>query len=303
MRTEAPITLAAIAERAGRLGFRERDRADLLSAAPDLLSDPDRRAMIAERAELLRAGIGRLAVDGPDPWSALSDPDDDGLLPLLGLLVVAPDVVGYQRGRGVIESQAWRNLSDLGQQVWVHRLVYGRFGLHNHGWLRIAWAGGFAWLGRLQFNLQHLPESDEWVLSTHIPRRGTGAGDPGALSPDAVRESFALAADFYATHFEDVPTSDFWCRSWLLAPELADALPGSNIAAFQRLWLLDDELGDGDDDAVYFTFARRRPWKPDDLPRDSRLEHAVTARLARGEHWPVRSGRIAHAPVRADQPR
>ena len=52
MRTEAPITLAAIAERAGRLGFRERDRADLLSAAPDLLSDPDRRAMIAERAEL-----------------------------------------------------------------------------------------------------------------------------------------------------------------------------------------------------------------------------------------------------------
>lgn len=296
MGTNAPITLGEITERARRLGFGEPDLVDLRLAGPELLADANRRTAILECADRLRAGIGRLTADGPDPWASMPD-RADGLVPMVSLLVAAPEVVDYQCGRGVSEGQAWRNLSDLGQQVWVHRLAYGRFGLHTHGWLRIVWAGGFAWLGRLQFNLQQLQSSAEWVLSTHIPRRGAGDDDPGPLSPDAVQESFVRAADFYAGHFPDVPTSDFQCRSWLLAPELADALPGSNIAAFQQLWLLDEEIGDGDNDAVYFTFARQPPCELGALPRTSRLERAVVDRLAGGAHWPLRTGRIRQADV------
>ncbi len=302
MRTDAGIGEAAVIERAGRLGFSEQDLLDLRVAAADLAADADRRAELAGCVERLRAGIGRLAVDGPDPWAGGTERREDGRLPLLALLVVAPEVVAHQVGRGVPEEQAWVNLSDLGQQVWVHRLVYGRFGLHNQDWLRVVWAGAFAWLGRLQFNLQRLP-GDEWVLSTHIPRRGSDRGSrSGALSPDAVDQSFARAVRFYAAHFPDLPTTAFWCHSWLLAPELAATLPGTNIAAFQQRWELDDRADDGDDDAVYFTFARQPPYELHRLPRTTRLERAVASRLEHGGHWPLRRGRIAQAAFAGGRP-
>lgn len=290
------IDLRRVTADADRLGFSEQDLPGVEQMAADLLGDADQSAELADRAELLRAGIGRFAVDGPDPWAGLPDGPDDGMLPMLALLVTAPDVVAYQLGRGVPEAQAWRNLSDLGQQVRVHRLAYGRFGLHNQGWLRTVWAGGFAWLGRLQFNVQPLP-GGEWVLSTHIPRRDSdGARRSGALSPDAVEDSFEQAARFYAAYFPDLPATHFWCHSWLLAPELAAALPGSNMAAFQQRWILDDQAEQGDDDAVYFTFAQRAPYQLRRLPRTTRLERAVVSRMEQGEHWTLRSGRIPRAP-------
>lgn len=290
MPSDPPLDPVAVLTRAGRLGFHQQDLMDLRALLDDgLPADSTRLEGCVER---LRAGIGRLAVDGPDPWAELPDGPDQGLVPMLALLAVAPEVVGYQIGRGVEEGQAWRNLADLGQQVWVHRLTYGRFGLHNQGWLRMVWAGGFAWLGRLQFNLQRLKDG-EWVLSTHIPRRGADGPDSDRLRAVAVDESLARAVRFYAEHFPDLPTTDFWCRSWLLAPELAAALPGSNIAAFQRRWLLDDHIGDGDNDAVYFTFAEQAPYDLRRLPRTTRLEWAVASRLERGGHWPLRRGRIA----------
>jgi hypothetical protein len=288
--------VARLVERATRLGFRAEDLADLQRAAPALLADPAVRAALGERTDRLRAGIGELTVSGDDPWAGLPDGPDDGLLPMLSLLASADDVVAYQVARGVSEGDAWRNLSDLGQQVGAHRLTYGRFGLHTHGWLRRPWAGGFAWLGRLQFNLEHLRRTDEWVLSTHIPRRSSDDGPhSGALAPPSVDDSFARAVPYFARHFPDYPTSDFWCFSWLLAPELAEALPGSNIAAFQRRWTLDEQVDDGDEDAVFFTFSRRPPVDLDALPRTTSLERAVLDRLTDGGHWPLRRGRIPHS--------
>jgi hypothetical protein len=297
----AGIAVDTLLDRARKLGFRDDDLADLRAAAAPWLGDLRHRHELADRAERVRAGIGELTVSGDDPWAGLPAGPDNGLLPLLALLITADEVVAYQVGRGVAEDTAWRNLSDLGQQVRVHRLTYGRFGLHTHGWLRIAWAGGFAWLGRLQFNLQHLPDTGEWVLSTHIPRRSSDDDGPrsGALTPASVDASFGRAVDYFAGHFRDVPTGDFWCHSWLLAPELAEALPGSNIAAFQQRWTLDDRVDDGDEDALFFTFARR----PDPgyrldlaaLPRTTSLERAVLDRLDAGEHWTLRRGRIPQA--------
>ncbi len=286
---------------ASRLGFSEQDLPGVERMAANVLTTPDLSAELAGRAELLRAGIGRFAVDGSDPWVGLPDEPDAGVIPMLALLVTAPDVVAYQLGRGVPEAQAWHNLSDLGRQVWVHRLTYGRFGLHNQGWLRTVWAGGFAWLGRLQFNVQPLPDG-EWVLSTHIPRRGSDdTPRSGALSPDAVDDSLTRATRFYATHFPDLPVTHFWCHSWLLAPELAAALPGSNIAAFQQRWELDDQVEHGDDDAVYFTFAQRVPYDLRRLPRTTSLERAVASRIEQGEHWTLRSGRIPRATFPRDR--
>ncbi len=294
MRTEATTSGASLVEIAARLAFRDEDLTDLDAAASRFLGDPGRRAELGDLGERVRLGIGDLTVSGDDPWAGLPEGPDDGLLPMLALLATSADVVAYQVSRGVAEDVAWRNLSDLGQQVWVHRLTYGRFGLHTHGWLRIAWGGGFAWLGRLQFNLQHLPASEEWVLSTHIPRRSSDDDGPrsGALTPASVDASFARAVPYFARHFPDIATRDFWCHSWLLAPELADALPGSNIAAFQRRWVLDDDVDNGDADAIFFTFARRSPVHLDELPRTTSLERAVVDRLAAGEHWSLRRGRI-----------
>lgn len=294
VQTRVSIEVSTLVARAGRLGFGADDIADLERAAAIFLTDAGNRTELAERTDRLRAGIGELTVSGEDPWAGLPAGPDEGLLPMLALLATADDVVGYQIGRGVPEPDAWRNLSDLGQQAWVHRLTYGRFGLHTYGWLRIAWAGGFAWLGRLQFNLQHLDAGAEWVLSTHIPRRSSddGGARSGALTAAAVDASFARAVAYFAEHYPDLPTTDFWCLSWLLDPELAVALPGSNIAAFQQRWTLDDDVQPGDDDAIFFTFARRPPVDLDRLPRSTSLERAVLGRLAAGHHWAVRSGRI-----------
>lgn len=299
----ARIGVDGFLDRARRLGFRAEDLDDLRSASADWLGESRHRDELADRAERVRAGIGELTLTGADPWAGLPAGPDSGLLPMLALLITADEVVAYQVGRGVAEDAAWRNLSDLGQQARVHRLTYGRFGLHTHGWLRIAWSGGFAWLGRLQFNLQHLPHTGEWVLSTHIPRRSSDDDGPrsGALTPASVDASFRRAVAYFAEHFGDVPTSDFWCHSWLLAPELAEALPGSNIAAFQRRWTLDDRVDDGDEDALFFTFARRStPADPLDLgklPRTTSLERAVLDRLGADEHWTLRRGRISQASV------
>ncbi|HET9647473.1 MAG TPA: acyltransferase domain-containing protein [Microlunatus sp.] len=296
MRTQAEIGVAGVLDRAARLGFRGRDLDELGPAAEEVFGTSTATAEVADRAAWLRAGIGDYTVSGPDPWQGMGGGPDDGLVPMLALIVAADDVVAHLRKRGVSEAEAWLNLSDLGQQVWVHRLTYARFGLHTHGWLRIAWSGGFAWLGRLQFNLQPLGPTGArtWVLSTHIPRRGSDHDGPrsGALTGESVDDSFARAVRYFAEHYPELPTHDFWCHSWLLDPALASALPGSNIAAFQRRWVLEDHAGDGDDDAVFFTFARRRPVPLDELPRRTRLERAVLERLERGDHWALRTGRI-----------
>jgi GNAT-like C-terminal domain/N-acyltransferase N-terminal domain len=293
VRTGTPIDADAVVRSAARLGFEGDDLTDLETAARKYLHDPANRGCVSEVADRVRSQIGDLTVSGQNPWAGLPDGPDDGLVPMLALLATADDVIGFQRSRGVAEESAWHNLADVGQQVWVHRLTYGRFGLHTQGWLRIVWAGSFAWLGRLQFNLQRLDPPGDWVLSTHIPRRSeVGGSRSGSLAPASVDDSFRRAVGYFAAHFPDVRTVDFWCSSWLLDPVLAAALPDTNIAAFQRRWALEDQTTDGDEDAVFFTFARRPPVEVAELPRRTRLERAVVDRLVAGEHWAVRSGRI-----------
>ncbi len=283
------------------LGFRDDDRTDALAAAAAVLERPVEVAAVQTMAEALVPAIGVIGDpwDGSLPWPWRSEGTDSaygaGVLELLALVVTVDEVRAYHASRGIGGDDSWRALSDLGQQVFVHRLTYGAFGLHTHDWLRVAWSGALYWLGRLQFNLQRDPRdpggaaAGTWVLSTHIPRSGP-------LNPTEVDASFAAARTFFAEHFAEFEVSSFHCHSWLLDPQLVAVLPAtSNMALFQRRWSLVGEPGNGDDDAVFFTFARRPPVDLTSLPRDTTLQRAILDRLADGGHWYVRTGFIPYA--------
>jgi hypothetical protein len=275
---------AADSLRLTRLGFRDDDRADLLSTIERVLADPQRLAVVDQLADRLRQGIGR--IDEDNQVYEVPGGDDDslgiGVLPMLALVATADDVAAFHRERGIDEEISWRSLSDLGQQAWVHRRTYGDFGLHTYGWLRIAWSGALYWLGRLQFNLTHF--DGDWVVSTHIP-------EAGPLTPEAVAESLGWARTFFAEHFGDYPTRLFHCHSWLLDPQLVEVLPAeSNMVRFQQLWQLRGEGREADADAIFFVFRRRGEVDHDRLPRDTSLQRAIIDRILDGGHWYVWGG-------------
>lgn len=279
------LTTGALTELAATLDFAEEDRVDLLRVAPAVLADPAARERIADRVAALHSVVGvftehQLFDTPPDPAGG----GEKGIEAMLALLAAVDGVREFHRGRGIGDEDSWRALSDLGQQVSVHRLVFGTFGLHSANWLAMIWSGALYWLGRLQFNLVRPPSLERWVLSTHIPRRGS-------LDPASVDESFALAREFFAAHFADHPVREFHCRSWLLDPALA-ALGDSNTARFAARWTLLGPGDDGDADVEFFVFrTRARPPHEQIVPHTS-LERVITDRWAGGGHWGLCEGVI-----------
>jgi hypothetical protein len=271
-----------------RLGFDPIDQVDAAQLVGTVSSDPDRQRLVGLLADRLRDGLGRFPGEpGPDLWSgydSAADPYGPGAVPLLALLATVGDLERFHRDHEIPAAISAATLTELGQQIRVHRQTFGRFGLHTYGWMRQVWSGSLYWLGRLQFNLERL--DDGWVCSTHIPQTGP-------LTPAAVDDAFGRAAEFFPRYFPERPVTDFWCASWLLDPVLADALsPGSNIARFQHRWDLYGDPMPGDEDAVFFTFSRRGSVDLAALPRRTSLERAVGDRLRAGGHWSVWRGRI-----------
>jgi len=274
---------------AARLGLRERDAEDLAAVAARVRQRRDARAEVERLAGWLREGIGTFPGEPQGPsWPGYepgADPFGTGVLPLLALVATEPDLVAFHRSRGVPAEVSAATLRELGQQVWVHRLTFGTFGLHTYGWLPVTWSGSLYWLGRLQVNLQVL-EGGARVCSTHIPRSGP-------LTPDAVDDSFARAAAFFPAHFPDKPVQDLWCSSWLLDPTLAQGLdPASNMARFQSRWRLYGDPMPADEDALFFTFASRGEVDLDELPRATSLQRLVADRLRGGGHWSSCTGLV-----------
>jgi len=284
----------ALPSRIRSLGFRDHDVADVLAAAATVAARKDDLDAIAVMAEQLVSRIGNLQrIDG-SIWSgpqAHSEAVGTGVLPMLTLLLTASEVAAFHASRGIPPEVSTATLADLGQQVWVHRLTYHEFGLHTQGWLLTAWCGALYWLGRLQFELclenwiADGGKTREWVLSTHIPRTGP-------LKPALVDESFAEATNFFARHFPDYPTRDFFCASWMLDPQIAELFPHSNLAAFQRRWTLYGDSQPGNTDVLFFVFNRREPTNPESLPRDTSLQRAIAERMAAGVSWSTVKGRI-----------
>jgi hypothetical protein len=271
-----------------RLGLRTEDRADLEAVLASVRQDLAALTVVDRLAAALRRTVGRFPGEPDrDPWpgyDAATDSYGVGVLPLLALVVTAPDVVAFHRSREVPEEVSAQTLTEVGQQAWVHRQTFGEFGMHTFGWLPVTWSGSLYWLGRLQFNLELLASG--WVVSTHIPKSGR-------LDPAAVDDSFARAADFFPRHFPDRPVTHFWCSSWLLDPELAAALdPASNMARFQRRWHLYGDPMPGDEDVLFFTFSRRGEVDLAALPQRTSLERVAVQRLRSGGHWSCRTGLI-----------
>ncbi len=285
---DAPAVLdgPGLVDRLTRLGVRPADVGDAVRSAGLVSQHPTAVAEVERLAESLRADLGRFPGEPdrhPFPgYDGDADPYGVGVLALWALVVTEPDLVGFHRAHGVPAAVSAATLRELGQQVHVHRLTFGTFGLHTYGWLPVTWSGSLYWLGRLQFNLELLSEG--WVCSTHIPRSGP-------LDPTAVDRSFAEAARFFPACFPDRPLTSFWCRSWLLDPALAAALdPTSNLAQFQARWRLYGEPMPGDDDALFFCFARRGAVDRATLPRQTSLQRAILDRWSDGGSWSVHDG-------------
>lgn len=173
-------------------------------------------------------------------------------------------------------------LADLGRQLELHRQTHGEFGLATWWWLLLHFAGVLIRLGRLQFHLHPQESSGEWVVGIHIP-------EAGALDPASVDASLNLAVDFYAEHYPEISIDHAYCDSWLLDPQLAAGLPGSNIAAFAARFG-DVVLRDAQADALYFTFRVPADADISSLPRDSSLQRLVLDRIIKGGTWQCGKG-------------
>ena len=272
------------------LGFSPDDAADVRAAATDLLDRPDRLAAVQTAADRLVEGVGVLPPGmGHGIWRGLPA-DADGVLPLLALLATAPVVAAFHASRDVPADISAATLADLGQQTRVHRLVHGGLGLGTHTWeAGYVWSGALYRLGRLQFDLERQATVDgtgeEWVLSTHIPR-----GE--RLVPEEVDASLAAAFPFFAAHFGERPASDVHCRSWMLDARIPDLLPGSNLARFQQRWRTYGMPGLGDEDALFFAFARPPETDLKAVPAETSLQRAIASVWRSGNHWLVVDGRL-----------
>lgn len=284
---QARLTDPNLAERAADLGFRDHDRADLMIAVERTLASEGDLATVARLADQVVGTIGEVDLDWDRRSTRVSwaDGDDAGILAVLAFLVTAPEAAAFHAARGISPDISTATLADLGQQVHVHRLTDGAFGLHTPAWVSLVWSGFLYALGRLQFNLAlESPVGEpEWVLSTHIPRTGR-------LTTAVADASFAAATTFFATHFPDVPTRRFHCGSWMLDPAVSEALPGSNLAAFQQRWTRYGDPDPGAADLLHFVFSRRDPVDPATLPTDTTLRRLAVDRLTSGAGWAVWKG-------------
>ncbi|WP_159618159.1 acyltransferase domain-containing protein [Ruania rhizosphaerae] len=276
------------------LGFTPEDAAATLELRERALDDATIEQIRADVHELSRR-LGDVTREIPgEIWPRIessSDADERaavGHRAILTFLATLPEIRAFHRSRGIPEAISWRSLADLGQQVAVHRLAFGEFGLHTQNWLINTWAGGLYWLGRLQYTVERA--GDELLASAHIPRTGP-------LDPAAVDASFARVGPFFARHFPELPIAGLHCNSWLLDPQLAQVLPErSNIVAFGRRWRLTGESSPGAADVLFFVFARRGHVDLDALPLTSSLQRGVVEHLQSGGTWHTCAGRLALPP-------
>ena len=246
------------------------------------LDDPDAAAVEAasfpaERVEpyvsILRERMGDY--EQLEPWPVV-----EPLFYPRVFLAALPHVRAYHAVRGIPDGVARATLADLGRVMRIYREANGAPGLDEQNWLTLHWRGALFELGRLQFERRGGGD-----LGLHIP-----GGAP--LDPAAVDASLGQARPFFDRHFPEERHRTATCTSWLLDPQLAEALPpDSNIVGFQRRFELLGVPQPGDEDVFKFVFRRDDP-PLDELPQRTTLERALVSHLRAGGHWRVRTGRL-----------
>lgn len=265
---------------------------ELLALWEAVAADEVTRVRADELAASLRDRLGRFA----DCASVFGAEDAEagpgrGAVPLMALLTVLSEVDASWRDRGLPDDVRSATAGEIRRQIDKTLRVTGRVGLEDFRWVETVWCGGFAQIGRLQYELIRDEVSGEWLANTHIPAEGP-------LSPAAVEGSLGRARGVLGTAFPELgPIREAVCDSWLLDPQLADLLPGSNIAAFGALWRAGSSQP-CDGEGLYFVFDL--PRGQDDrlaeilptLEPKSRLQAALLELWRRGGHLYQCRGRL-----------
>ncbi|MBN8524856.1 MAG: DUF5596 domain-containing protein, partial [Planctomycetes bacterium] len=191
-----------------------------------------------------------------------------------------PAMLAMHRMRGIDADISRATAMDLALWMREHHRRHGAWGLSEGGWLRHHLSGRLLRLGRLQFmpatcrlNGNHAGAavaSGDAVLEVHIP-----AGEP--LTREACLDACARSREV----FSGDPWTGWFCRSWLLAPRLAEVLPpGANILAFQSLFAV--LPGEMDDRQSIERIFGAWPLDREQAPRATSLQRAVLALYAAG---------------------
>lgn len=263
------------------LGFRPEDERALVAGFEHLTRQD--REVIRERGLALAQRVGQLS----ERTSVLAEKEEAphhaagrGYLSLLALVEVAPLVHAELLRRGLDVSTAWKSLSDLGQQVHIHRLVHGTFGFSAAEWVAKNYSGSLVWLGRLQFTIEHDSQWG-WVLGCHIP-------ETGPLRPEEVDASLARLPTELLPAFPEFNFSRVTCHSWLLDQQLVARLdPESNMARFARRFTPYGTPTPGRRDALFFAFHVETRDDPaidlTALPHQSSLQRAIITQLTESD--------------------
>ena len=111
------LTDPALPSRIRSLGFRDHDVSNVLAAAATVAARKDDLDAIAFMAEQLVSRIGNLQLIDDSMWSgpqAHSEAVGTGVLPMLTLLLTAPEVAAFHASRGIPPEVSTATLADLG---------------------------------------------------------------------------------------------------------------------------------------------------------------------------------------------
>ncbi|MDO5285328.1 MAG: acyltransferase domain-containing protein [Actinomycetia bacterium] len=279
------------------------DTAEVVEAAQGIARDPGLARQRDELAGRVRQQMevprGFGLVDLPERFDPLRDRDLPATERWFYVVVMAgvlADTLAAHARRGIDPDISRATMADLGRHVRIAYRSYGLRCFERQVWLQAHLRGVLFDQGRLQLNLHTLTQPAELlraaglpattgnvVLDTHIPENGP-------LTPERVDESLQRAADFYTRHFpEHGPYRVAVCDSWLLDPQLATMLPGSNIARFQQRFTLLDQSRPCDQAALDFVF-RAPGTDRSRLPRDTALQRGMLDLLDAGGHIEARVG-------------
>ncbi|HBC86079.1 MAG TPA: hypothetical protein DCZ94_03905 [Lentisphaeria bacterium] len=125
-------------------------------------------------------------------------------------------------------------------------------------------------------------KANDWTIDLHIP-------PGGGMTPEACRDSFKTAFEFFNTHFPEKKSSAIVCNSWIFNTQFEKLLPDSNMVKFmQELYLF--PVQSGGRDGFFFVFCREYA-NLAEAPRKTSLQKAMLGILESGRK--LRSGGMA----------
>ncbi len=123
---------------------------------------------------------------------------------------------------------------------------------------------------------------NDWTIDLHIP-------PGGGMTPEACRDSFKMAFEFFNSRFPEKKSSAIVCSSWIFNTQFEELLPDSNMVKFMSELYLFPVQSSGRD-GFNFVFCREYA-NLAEAPRKTSLQKAMLGILESGRK--LRSGGMA----------